>query len=103
MRAAYDHETDGGRIRTTPRFLFYTVSKLVQDRFGFEIDRKQYNTFSQKILPRYRREVEPLPKLYYEPRGTLYEPHTGKAIPLGDEAVEGYSFPTFLYDKILFV
>jgi DNA topoisomerase VI subunit B len=103
LREAYDHETDHDRTRTTPRFLFYTTRKLVEQKFGFEIAPKQYSTFSQKILPTYRREVEPLPKVYYEPRGTLHEPHTGKDIPIGDVTVEEYHFPDYLYDKILFV
>jgi hypothetical protein len=41
--------------------------------------------------------------LYYDPRGVLYEPHTGVAIPLGTQEVEGYVFPSWLYDKILYV
>jgi hypothetical protein len=103
MREAYDHETDHEKTRTTARFLFYSVRKLVKEQFGFEIDPKKYSTFSQKTLPAYRREVEPLPKVHYEPRGTLHEPHTGKEIPVGDVSVEEYHFPEYLYDKILFV
>ena len=41
--------------------------------------------------------------LYYDPRGVLYEPHTGKAIPLGTREVESYQFPDWLYNKILYV
>jgi hypothetical protein len=41
--------------------------------------------------------------LYYEPRGTLYEPHTGNEVPLGTRQVSAYHFPAWLYDKILFV
>jgi len=33
----------------------------------------------------------------------LYEPHTGHALPLGTREVRDYLFPSWLYDKILYV
>src|SRR5262249_16762355 len=80
--------------------LFYHVRPLIQ-----EFTRRELTSdyFEQPLLPAYRREVAPLPEVYYEPRGTLYEPHTGKAVPLGTREVGSYTFPAWLYDKILFV
>jgi len=54
-------------------------------------------------MPAYEREVRKLPGVYYEARGTLHEPHTGNKVELGTREVEGYTFPTWVYDKILFV
>ena len=34
---------------------------------------------TQVLIPEYERQYGPLPRLYYEPRGTLYEPHGGIA------------------------
>lgn len=33
----------------------------------------------------------------------LYEPHTGKAVPLGTREVKSYRFPDWLFNKILYV
>ena len=80
--------------------LFYRVRPLVQQYTSRPLES---DYFEQKLLPRYRREVGPLPEVYYEPRGVLYEPHTGRAVPLGTREVEEYEFPAWLYDKVLFV
>jgi hypothetical protein len=55
------------------------------------------------LLPAYQRQHGKLLGLYYDPRGVLYEPHTGEAIPLGTREVDAYTFPAWLYDKILYV
>ena len=57
------------------------------------------------ILDRYLDEFgeRPWPGLYAEPRGMLYEPHTGASIPLGTIDVEGYTIPSYVYNRILFV
>jgi hypothetical protein len=41
--------------------------------------------------------------LYYEARGTLYEPHTGREVPLGTREVEEYRFPAWRFNKVLFI
>jgi DNA topoisomerase VI subunit B len=80
--------------------LFYHVRPLVQQYTSRPLES---DYFEQKLLPCYRREVGPLKEVYYEPRGVLYEPHTGRAVPLGTREVEEYQFPAWLYDKVLFV
>jgi hypothetical protein len=62
-----------------------------------------YDYFSQDLLTQYRDVYGPISGLYYDPRGVLYEPHTGKALPLGTREVDGYQFPAWLYDKILYI
>jgi hypothetical protein len=90
----------GGLGRVSAHTLFYHVRPLIQAYTSRELSS---DYFEQTLLPAYRREVRPVPEVYYEPRGTLYEPHTGTAVPLGTREVEGYSFPSWRYDKILFV
>src|SRR5215211_7226151 len=46
---------------------------------------------------------EPLADVYYDPRGKMYEPHTGKAMDLGTRDVESYEFPSYTFNKLLFV
>jgi hypothetical protein len=75
-------------------------AKLIQRYTDKSLD---YSYFSQDLLPAYQRQHGKLMGLYYDPRGVLYEPHTGNAIPLGTREVDAYTFPAWLYDKILYV
>jgi hypothetical protein len=76
------------------------VRKLIQPYTSKDLD---YVYFAQDLLVQYQREHGALRGLYADPRGVLYEPHTGRAIPLGTMAVEVYQFPAWRYDKILYV
>ena len=61
------------------------------------------NYFTKTLLPRYQREVQVLPGVYYEPRGELVHPHDDEGIMLGTRQVEGYELPDHQFDKILFI
>jgi hypothetical protein len=100
LTAAVEKATGGGRYPVSAHTLFYSVRPLVQ-RFTKDVLNSHY--FEQKLLPAYQREHGAIEGLYYEPRGILYEPHTGVEVPLGTREVEAYRFPIWLYDKILFV
>lgn len=97
-QAVRDAAGDLGRV--SAHTLYYHVRPLIQPLTSRELSS---DYFEQGLLPAYQREVGPVPGVYYEPRGTLYEPHTGRAVPLGTREVESYSFPWWLYDKVLFV
>ena len=86
--------------RSVSRFLFYPVRKLIQRWTSKDLD---YDYFSQDLLIECQRQHGPLRGLYYDPRGVLYEAHSGKASPLGTREVDAYQFPAWLYDKILYV
>jgi DNA topoisomerase VI subunit B len=91
----------GGQYEVSAHTLFYHVRPRVQPYTRREL---KSHYFEQDLLPAYQREHGALdPPIYYEPRGTLYEPHTGVAVPLGTREVDEYRFPAWLYDKILFV
>jgi hypothetical protein len=97
---AVEHATNGGQYPTSPRRLFYKIRPLL----AAETDRDlAYSYFSQALLTEYQEEHGAIGNLYYDPRGWLYEPHSGTKIPLGTKEVREYQFPAWRYDKILFV
>ena len=92
--------TGGGAYPTNARNLYYAVRALIQNYTRKELE---YTYFSQVLLVEYQRHYGPIVGLYYDPRGVLYEPHTGKAIPIGTREIESYQFPAWTYDKILYI
>jgi hypothetical protein len=56
-----------------------------------------------KILVEYQHAHGSIKGLYYEPRGFLIEPHTGRKVPVGTREVADYVPPQFLYNKLLYV
>jgi anti-sigma regulatory factor (Ser/Thr protein kinase) len=97
---AWQHATGHDHYPVSSRFLFYPVRKLIQRWTSKDLD---YDYFSQDLLIAYQRQHGPLRGLYYDPRGVLYEPHSGHAVPLGTREVDAYEFPAWLYDKILYI
>jgi hypothetical protein len=105
IEEAVEHAT-GGEYPVSAHTLFYSVRPRVQPLAKFELES---GYFEQNLLPSYQRDKGAIllpngkPAIYYEPRGTLYEPHTGVEVPLGTREVEEYQFSAWLYDKILFI
>jgi len=97
---AIANATGDGQYPVSARNLYYQVRPLLQDYTDRELD---YNYFSQSLLVQYQEQHGSTQGLYYDPRGVLYEPHTGKAVPLGTREVESYQFPDWLFNKILYV
>jgi hypothetical protein len=100
MPEAWEHATGHGTYRVSKRFLFYAVRSRIQPYTTKPLD---YTYFSQDLLTQYQGEHGALHGLYADPRGVLYEPHTGTEIALGTTAVETYTFPAWRYDKMLYV
>jgi DNA topoisomerase VI subunit B len=96
---AHSKATSGG-LPSNVRNLFYQVRPLIQPFTDKELD---YGYFSQNLYPEYERINGKMPLIYRDPRGVLYEPHTGKAVYLGTREVDSYQFPSWLYDKILYI
>ena len=94
------HASGDGQYPFSSRFLFYPVRDLIQAWTTKELD---YDYFSQNLLTQYRETHGSVEGLYYDPRGVLYEPHTGRAVPLGTREVDTYEFPAWLYNKILYI
>ncbi|KUK32064.1 MAG: ATP-binding region ATPase domain protein [Thermoanaerobacterales bacterium 50_218] len=97
---ALEKATGGSKYPVSARTLFYQVRPLIQAYTSKELD---YNYFSQQLLVEYQELFGPLQLLYYDPRGYLYEPHTGRTLALGTREVESYDFPEWTFDKILYV
>jgi hypothetical protein len=102
MEEAYAYSTGDEALPTSARDLYYAVRNRIE-RFGYDADELAYPYFSQAVLTRYRHEVRELPKVFYDPRGILYEPHGGRAVNLGTKSVAEYDFPDHVFDKVLYV
>lgn len=97
---ALERATGGGQYPVSARTLYYQVRPLIQEYTTKELD---YNYFSQQLLTEYQETYGAIEALYYDPRGYLYDPHTGRAVALGTREVESYDFPAWVFDKILYV
>ncbi len=82
------------------RTLYYKVRPLIQK---YTDKKLEFSYFTQTLLPEYERIHGPIPGLYYEARGYLYEPHSGTKIPLGTREVNNYVVPHHQFDKILYI
>jgi DNA topoisomerase VI subunit B len=97
---ALQKATGGGQYPVSARTLYYQVRPLMQEYIDKELD---YNYFSQQLLTEYQESYGAIGLLYYDPRGYLYEPHTGRAVPLGTREIDAYDFPEWVFDKVLYV
>lgn len=97
---AYLTATDDGIHPVSARDLYYVVRTKIQEYTDKALD---FNRFSQTLIVDYQRLYKPFELLYYKPRGVLYEPHTQRQTPLGTREVRDYNFPSWVYDKILYV
>lgn len=100
MEEAWRKATGDGALEASARSLFYQARPLAQKLTSREL---KDTYFTQTLLPAYQHDVRALPGVYYEGRGTLHEPHGGRAVPLGTREQQSYVFPKYLYNKILFI
>ena len=82
------------------RTVYYKVRPLIAKHTTAELG---YTYFSQTLVPDYEARFGKLRNLYADPRGMFHQPHDGVAWPIGDRAIEGFQFPDWQFDKILFV
>ncbi|GGE24758.1 hypothetical protein GCM10011390_50230 [Aureimonas endophytica] len=88
-----------GLYRFNLRQLFYVVRPAVMATIGSELS---YGNF-EAIITDYEAENGDVPRMYRDPRGTVYHPHTGETIPLGTLAVEAYARPEWTFNKVLYI
>jgi hypothetical protein len=67
------------------------------------VRRHQQGPIAQTLLTEWKETNGPLEGLYNDPRGVLYEPHTGRDVPLGTLQVADYDFPEYVFNKILYI
>lgn len=107
----YMRETDGERLHISVRDLFYAVRPVYaemdvrssRDRRGRETRELGFNYFSQTIIPEFQSEIHPLEMIDYKARGSLYLPHSGKELIIGDKELRELDFPDLEVNKLLFV
>jgi hypothetical protein len=108
LEEAWIHTTGNGQLPVGARRLFYAVRSripaLTANRFNPDTG---YKYFSQELLPALQRQRveagrEPLAGVYYDPRGKIYEAHTGNATDLGTRDVDAYEFPRYQFNKLLY-
>lgn len=90
----------GGAYPFSARSLYYQVRPLLQAHTSKDLD---YGYFTPPLLTEYQERSGPIAGLYYDPRGYLVEPHTGKMVPLGTRDVEAYRLPEWRFNKVLYV
>lgn len=100
LPAAHAKASGDGAYPVSSRTLYYAVREQIQRYVSKGLD---YNYFSQHLLTEYRETHGPLAGLYYDPRGLLYEPHSGGVVALGTREVDDYAFPAWEYNKILYI
>jgi len=106
----YLAETENEVLRISCRDLFYAVRPIFQafdvrpskDGNGDESTDLNFGYFSQCVAV-FRKEQNPLTQLDYKARGTLYEAHSGREIPIGDKELRNYVLPKNEYAGILFI
>lgn len=100
MPEAINRASGNGKYPFSARGLYYQVRPLIQRYTDRELS---YEYFTPPLLTEYQELYGPIPGLYYEPRGILIEPHTGREIPLGTREVASYQPEPWTFDKVLYV
>jgi hypothetical protein len=100
MDDAVEHVSGGGRLAFAVRKLFYAVRPRIAEYTSKELG---YEYFRDTLVTEYQRTHGKIRGLYFEPRGVMYEPHSGTMVQLGTREVDAYDFPVHLYNKLLYV
>src|SRR5215210_3175402 len=82
-------DAGGGETHISARDLYYSVRNryLAHPDRPQDKDGLQYHYFSTKLLPDYQHDHGPIEGLVRDPRGHLYEPHSGTTLELGTAAL----------------
>ena len=88
-----------GKHRFNQRQILYRIRKIVKEVTGEILQTGNFNA----IITDYEEENGEIPKMYREPRGSIYHPHLRETFALGTLAVENYKRPPWNYNKFLYV
>jgi hypothetical protein len=92
--------TADGTLPVSSKDLHYYIRPMIQE---YTTKTLKYSYFDQTVLVDYQKKYGKIKGLYHDPRGYLYEPHSGQKILLGTREVDRYEFPAWLYNKILYI
>ena len=70
---------------------------------GIAIKEELQLTNFKTIITDYESEQGEIPKMYREPRGSIYHPHRKETITLGMLMVERYERPPWAFNKLLYI
>jgi hypothetical protein len=88
-----------GQFRFNERQVLYRLRPIVTDETGDELKTTNF----KKIITEYENEHGEIPRMYREPRGTVYHPHRNETIALGTLMVEDYERPEWTFNKLLYL
>lgn len=91
----------GGGARYTQRQLFYAIRDIMKKRYP-GIKEPTWDWFCQVITDHEDKIGHDLDGITRDNRGVLYEPHTGRLIPIGTRTVEEYERPGWTFNKVLY-
>jgi hypothetical protein len=84
--------------RFSVRQILYKMRPLVKEATGEDL---QLGNFTA-IVTDYEAEHGEIPRMYREPRGSIYHPHRKETIPLSTLTVERYERPPWCYNKLVY-
>ncbi len=100
IREAINAASGDGQHRFSLRQLFYAVRPFTLETLGEE---PTYKYFADVVTGYESGLGHDVPKMYRDPRGALYHPHTGETITLGTLNVEKYKRPELRFNKVLYI
>lgn len=100
LEQAIAKASGNGQYRFSLRQLYYAVRPYVIKELEKELD---YAYFCKELIGGYEAEKGDIPLMYRDERGTLYHPHEGRDIPIGTIAVENYTKPKWMFNKVLYI
>jgi hypothetical protein len=88
-----------GKYRFNQRQLLYRLRPIVREELGDDLTTTNFAA----IITDFEAEHGEIPRMYREPRGTLYHPHLGETITLGTLMVENYERPPWTFNKLVYI
>jgi len=106
----YLEETENEAIRIMQRDDYYAIRpkyntydvRPSKNADGVETTELDFGYFGT-CLAEFRKDVHPLSMIDYKARGTLFESHSEREIPMGDREMRDYVLPHHEYVGILFI
>ena len=89
----------GGRYRFNERQIYYRIRDTVREETGRPLTIGNFKA----IITDYEDERGEIPRMYREPRGSIYHPHRRETISLGTLMVEEYERPIWTFNKLLYI
>ena len=83
--------------RFSVRQILYRMRPLVKEQTGEHLTTGNFTS----VITDYEAEHGEIPRMYREPRGSIYHPHIKETIPLSTLTVERYERPPWCFNKVV--